>query len=268
MTTPKQFTHHGLTGVRNFRDFGGYAAKAGLSMKSGILFRSARLSELTAEDQAKLQEIGPRLIVDLRRRNEASLSPTKANWQDGPRTLNAPLLLDEAGPSTLERVLADPDARINGDKTREIMIELYRELVRLPTALEGYRIIFEALADPAHYPVIVHCSGGKDRTGLVCALIQGLVGVSRDDIIRDFMLSAEAFDESYFAQRIPQVIDVSALGEWSVDGLRPILTVEQVYIETALDLIEAEYGSFEAYLTGPVGLPVETLLDVETHVLA
>lgn len=79
MDTPTQFTRHTLIGVHNFRDFAGYSGKAGLDMKTGLLFRPGRLSELAVEDQATLQSIGPRLIIDLRRPSEARLAPTKAD---------------------------------------------------------------------------------------------------------------------------------------------------------------------------------------------
>ncbi len=268
-------TRHALAGAHNFRDFGGYPAKGGVRMKTGQLFRSARLSELTTEDLTVLTGLGPRVIFDLRRSSEIGAAPTRADWgpdwaaQRGerPAIVHAPLLHDDGGPNTLERVLADPEARLDAARTREIMIDLYRDFVRQPTALEAYRVIFQTLAAPSAYPMIVHCSGGKDRTGAVCALIQGLAGVSRDDIISDFLLSQEVYQDATIRDRIPQVIDVSALGDWSADALIPVFTVELAYIETFLDLIHAEYGSIEAFLAGPVGLTASMLADVESRLL-
>ncbi len=267
MDSLERRTRYALVGAQNFRDFGGYAAKDGATLKTGQLFRSARLSDLTDGDLSILQQISPRVIFDLRRDRESQLAPTRAEWGDAPKIVSAPLLHDEAGPNTLERVLADPEAILDAAKTREIMIGLYRDFVRLPTALAAYRVIFEALTEPSTYPMIVHCSGGKDRTGVVCALIQGILGVSRDDIISDFLLTREMVLEANIRARIPQAIDVSALGNWSVDALIPIFTVELAYIETFLDLIEKEHGSIEAFLTGPVGLSAQTLTDLESRLL-
>ena len=75
-----------------------------------------------------------------------------------------------------------------------MMIEIYRRLIEDEGPYPAYRAIFERLASVDRpYPAIIHCTAGKDRTGVVCALMLDALGVARDDIFEDFMLTAQYY---------------------------------------------------------------------------
>jgi protein-tyrosine phosphatase len=257
--------HVPLDGASNFRDFGGYATSDGRQVKWRRLFRSDRLSELTADDHARLAPLGVRHVYDLRRLSELQAAPT--NWP-GPTLLHRPLFVDEAGPSTFTRIADDEAARHDAALARGIMAQLYQRLVTEPGPLAIYREVFEHLAEPDCTPVLFHCSAGKDRTGVTCALVLGALGVSRADITHDFMLTKQHYEaDAARAERIAQIVAEAGLGFWSEEALVPIFTVEQAYLDTALDLVEAA-GGVDRFLADRAGVPAATLDRVKAALVA
>ncbi|MDB5425872.1 MAG: protein tyrosine/serine phosphatase [Phenylobacterium sp.] len=260
--------HVPLAGASNFRDFGGYQGRAGRRVRLGKLYRSDRLSGLTDADFAALAPRGIRLICDLRRQTEVDGAPTRWPGEDAPEILAAPLFPDEAGPSTMQRVLGDPAARNDPAQSRQFMLDLYRRLIAEPAPRAAYHAIFARLAMDQALPVLVHCSAGKDRTGVVCALLHGLLGVSREDIVEDFLLTQRYYEGAReIDRRIPQIVGAE-FTDWSLEALIPIFSVEAAYIEAALDALETEHGSAEAFLSGAVGLPQATLDRIKDALLA
>ncbi|HZZ90413.1 MAG TPA: tyrosine-protein phosphatase [Caulobacteraceae bacterium] len=251
--------HVPLDGASNFRDFGGYPTAEGRQVKWRRLFRSDRLSELTAADHARLAPLGIRHVYDLRRLSELAAAPTRWPGPEAPRLLHRPLFVDEAGPTTFTRIAEDEAARHDADLARGVMAQLYARLVTEDGPRAIYREVFEHLADPAATPALFHCSAGKDRTGVTCALILGALGVSRADVTADFMLTKQHYEADAARQdRIAQIVAEAGLGFWSEEALLPIFTVEQGYLDTALDLV-AEMGGTERFLAERVGVSAETL---------
>lgn len=260
--------HIPLQGASNFRDFGGYATVDGRTVKLGKLFRSDRLSGLTERDFETLSPHAIRLICDLRRMHEIEMSPTAWPEPTRPEALNISLLTEVSGPDVMARVLADPAIRSDPGRSREEMIKLYGRLAREVPAREGYKSIFERLASDDAYPFLVHCSAGKDRTGVVCALIQSVLGVSEEDIKDDFMATTIHYEGAKnIADRVPQIMANLDFDDWTIEALAPIFTVEEAYLEGFLDTVNAEHGSIEGFLTGPVGLDEATLDRVRAHLL-
>lgn len=258
--------HVPLDGASNFRDFGGYPAGDGRAVKWGRLYRSDRLSELTAADRDRLAPLGIARVYDLRRNSEAMAAPTL--WP-GAQVIRSALFEDEAGgPSTFARIAGDEAARHDAALSRAIMGEMYRRMVTEPGPLTVFRRVFEDLAEADAYPALFHCAGGKDRTGVTCALILGVLGVSREDVTADFMLTQRYYDSDEARKlRVAQIVAEAGLGFWSEEALAPVFGVEQAYIDTALDLVEAAGGT-ERFLTQRVGVGGETLERVRAVLLA
>lgn len=260
--------HIPLEGASNFRDFGGYPTVDGRRVRLGKLYRSDRLAGLTAADYAALAGREIRLVCDLRRQREIDMSPTAWPGPAAPEFLHVSLLTDEAGPDVMARVLADSDIRSNPMRSRQEMVKLYDRLARLKPAIEGYRRIFDRLAQADGYPFLVHCSAGKDRTGVVCALIQATLGVSDDDILEDFMLTRVHYDGAKNIEaRVPQIMAGVDLEGWTVEALAPVFTVEAEYLRGFLDVADAEYGGAVGFLTEAVGVPQTTLDAIRDHLL-
>lgn len=266
MSTAKN-RHIPLDGASNFRDFGGYATTDGKTVAWRRLYRSDRLNELTQADFARLADHGIRRVHDLRRESESQLAPTAWPGPGAPDIARSPLFLDEAGPSTYQKIALDADARHDAALSRAIMMEMYARMVSEARPLAVYRAIFSELADGT-LPVLYHCSGGKDRTGVTCALILSALGVPREDVIADFMVSQKLYGaDKNMEARIAQVVAVSPIGHWSKEALMPIFTVQQAYIEHAFAHID-EAGGVETFLVERAGVPAETLARMRAALLA
>jgi protein-tyrosine phosphatase len=260
--------HIPLEGASNFRDFGGYDTAGGRRVKMGRLYRSDRLSMLTEADFKALESRHIRLICDLRREREIEMNPT--NWPEptAPERLHISLLTEVSGPDVMARVLADPEIRRDAVRTRLEMIALYGRLARETPAIEGYKLLFERLARADAYPFLVHCSAGKDRTGVVCAMIQAILGVSEADVREDFMLTAKHYDGARNIEaRVPQIMAGLDVEGWTIEALAPVFTVEEAYLEGFLEAVSLEHGTIERFLTGRVGVPEATLEEIRELLL-
>ena len=159
----------------NFRDVGGYPTTDGRAVAWGRYFRSGALEDMHDADRSRLRGMGVRTIVDLRRPEEARDRGVHPAAEIGARYLHLPPLPDGAS--------AELDARFG----RAISGERY--LGYLDYAAENMRRLFEVLADPASYPLVIHCTAGKDRTGVTTAMALDLAGVDRSIIEADFELT-------------------------------------------------------------------------------
>lgn len=258
--------HIPLEGASNFRDFGGYSTADGRTVAWRRLYRSDRLNELTPADFTRLSDHGIRRVHDLRRDSESQLAPTAWPGPAAPDIARSPLFLDEAGPSTYQKIALDENARHDAELSRAIMLEMYSRMVSEARPLAVYRTIFSELADGA-LPVLYHCSGGKDRTGVTCALILSALGVPRDDVIADFMVSQALYGaDKNMEARIAQVVAVSPIGHWSKEARAPIFTVQEAYIARALGLVD-EAGGIDAFLTERAGIAPQTLARMRAALL-
>ncbi|WP_299087312.1 tyrosine-protein phosphatase [uncultured Microbacterium sp.] len=154
-----------VPGTLNFRDVGGLPA-AGFVTREGVLFRSGNLARLTDDGRGALGALGIRRIVDLREDDELARDPSLVGGLDI-ETVRAPLFLG----STASFFTHDVS-----------LAEMYRGLI--DDAAE--RIVEVVRAVLADQPVLVHCTVGKDRTGVAVALILAAVGVDEEAVIADY----------------------------------------------------------------------------------
>jgi protein-tyrosine phosphatase len=126
-----------------------------------------------------------------------------------------------------------------------LMEELYSLLVS--EARHQYREFFGLLADPGNTPLLFHCSAGKDRTGLAAALILSALGVNRETVYADYMLSAKCLEGKYT--------------DWLAASphLAPMVSVRPSYLEAAFRKIEDDYGGIDRYLREEIGTDPERL---------
>lgn len=209
-------------GIDNVRDVGGLPVRGGGRTRSGVLLRSAALRTVTPADLARLvDEYGLRLVLDLR-------SPAEID-RDGPTAVA------RAGVETLALNFlgASREALPQADETdADRMIRHYLGYLadHPENVAEGVR----RLAAEDAGPTLVHCAAGKDRTGMLVALLQEAVGVERPAVIEDYVLSAQQV-EQIFRRR------VEALGEEmpaDVDRHKPRAET----MVAVLDRLDADYG--------------------------
>lgn len=197
-----------LEGSFNFRDLGGYKGRDGRLTRWGRLFRSDALHELTTDDVERLSAMGLRTVVDLRTARELA------------RTGRGPLEPQGVAFHHLavvkEGVRGAPGAEVgeaiaapapDGDDLSE------RYLWYLDVGRDSLVDTFNLLGGSEHYPLVFHCAAGKDRTGVLAALVLEIVGVDHDVIVADYVITAERLTfimdrwraDPDFAERVAKV---------------------------------------------------------------
>jgi protein-tyrosine phosphatase len=180
-----------LDGAVNVRDLGGLEVEGGGRTASGVLMRADNLQGLSARDVARLvEELGLRVVVDLRTREEVALEGPGPLVRDGRVEIRHRSLFPEAGERTdvsVDAMLPWQGRPLRGDPDERPAVRSYLGYLRdRPDSIVG------ALRDVAHGDgaAIVHCAAGKDRTGVVAALALGAVGVPREAIVADYVATA------------------------------------------------------------------------------
>ena len=218
-----------MEGCFNFRDLGGYRSADGGLVRWRVLFRADGLHRLTPADLRCLRRLGLRTVVDLRTAGE----------------------VDDRG-----RIEAHPDVRYHHLPMFDVLppVEELAQWERpefvaaeylrmLAAGAATMRAVLGMLTDPATYPVAYHCFAGKDRTGILSAVVLELLGVSDEDIIADYALSREGMDRmlAWLRERNPdraEEIDASASA---------IAAAEPASMAAFLEGLRSEHGSADGY---------------------
>jgi protein-tyrosine phosphatase len=245
-----------IASVPNLRDLGGWVTRYGGHVQTGVLYRSAGLGKLQGGDVKTLGDLGIRSVYDMRTEAERTLEADRV--PEGVGHVVVDVLADSSGaaPAQLLHLLGDPEAAaamLGGGKAAALFEHAYREIVSLPSALAGYHLFFSALADPAHRPALFHCTGGKDRTGWAAAAMLMLLGVSDDDAMHDYLLTNDQL-----LPAVQPVFDAFKAAGGDPELLRPVLGVQQEYLEAALDEMQQRFGTLEAYFADGLKIDEKT----------
>lgn len=237
--TGEQWLHQ-FDKMYNFRDIGGFRTEEGSLMKSGILFRSDHLSKLSEKDQKRIQELEVKVVCDLRTQKECNSKPSRIpdhiqivnvpiETQDANRKLLFGFLFRKTGEEEFNRFIRDYYSRITFDKTRQI------------------NEVLSVLANKDNLPAIIHCTAGKDRTGIISAFIQLAVGVPYEKVVENYLLT-----NKYYENRLNQSIKVMrwmTLFRVTPERMKMILEAKPEYLDEVYKDIQKQYGSIHAYLT-------------------
>lgn len=241
-----------LEGVYNFRDIGGKPTLDGGWVRSGRLFRADELSRLTDADLQRLERIGITTVVDFRgvaEKDGVGFLPAAPNrLPEGiVRALALPI---DAGAIFSAEILQDVMAgSASQAQLADVMIKTYRQLLCQDEYLAQFRAFF-ALLQQDNAPLVYHCSAGKDRTGVATMLILSALGVPRDIIVEDYMLSARLLAGKY--DRYLQMFPV----------IHPLVTVAPEYLDAAYQQIEATYSSVENFLVEVLAVDLERMREL------
>jgi protein-tyrosine phosphatase len=238
-------------GVANFRDIGGYRAAGGHKIKSGLIFRSGELSGLTAGDQQGVGRLNIRYEVDLRTDAERSANPS--NWgKKVPQLISVSVGMPRDGRALNDRTRQLREAK-NVDEARARMQETTASL-----AIEGAPAIGKVLSElaKADGPALIHCTAGKDRTGVTVAVLMTLLGASREDVYHEYMRSNESIDAQLQRQKAREQAgkDVNGLSGVDPTVAKAMMGTDRGYMEAMFREIDAKYGSFDAYTQRGLGI--------------
>lgn len=246
-----------IASVPNLRDVGGRPSRDGRVVRTGLLYRSGALQRLEGEDLAAFARLGIRRIYDLRGPRERMLAPDRL--PAGTEYVTGDVLADwaEGGPDRVFEWWTDPAAarrELGGGRAEALWIGQYRALVTLASAHAVYGRLFRELAHSENRPALVHCSGGKDRSGWAAASLLLLLDVAPDIVMTDYLQSGW-WDDDPSATAM-----MRTLTERGGDPAlwRPIFAAESRYLEAALDQVSRSYGSIEAYFSHGLGVDAPT----------
>jgi protein-tyrosine phosphatase len=242
-----------LEGVSNFRDVGGIPTADGRILKTGLLFRSDELSQLTRADREKLHALRLKTIIDLRTPDERRSQLSRLPGENGLRTLSIPI---RPGQDFTRGQLFVYILRHPWQVDFEALIrEYYFTMAFERTAQVGQ--IFRLLADEGNLPALVHCTAGKDRTGFLAALVQLALGVEPEAVMEDYLLTNHLLK--------PERKDFIRSLRWvnllhdSPAGLQPVLEARREYLQAVLDEIIHRFGDVEAYLEHGCGVGADVV---------
>ena len=218
-----------LQGAVNFRDLGGYAAGEGMWTRWRVLFRADGLGELTESDLSVLRALGIRTVIDLRSGGE--LERGRFDVDAHPVAFHHFPFMEEL-----------PDAQ-DFERRPGFLGSQYREF--LSDAGGQIRAALEVLADPGALPAVFHCTAGKDRTGVLSAIVLSLLGVDEPTVVADYALSGEAMERlrAKLILKFPE-------GRDSIENLNEVFSAEPSQMEQLLDHLKERYGSADAYVAG------------------
>lgn len=223
-----------LHGASNFRDLGGLAGDGGRRVRRALVYRSDHLGRLSDEDLQRLNALGVSHCVDLRGPAECRALPNRL-----PGITIEHLSID---PTVLRRVRErqKQGQPLGRAEAVALMQETYQDFVRLRGAVFGQLL---ARIAGREAPLVFHCTAGKDRTGMAAALLLGALGVHRDEVMADYLLTNRLYrrDTRVEEPAPPEVLEV-------------LWQVQPEFLHTAWRCIDKEFGGLDAYLAGPVGL--------------
>lgn len=238
----------GMQGTPNFRDFGGYPTVDGRRVKWGYLFRSGQLSHLSDQDVELLASLELDLVCDFRRLEEQASDPSRLPADKPPRIASLPII-----PGSNARFFEEAGSDLGGREAMfDFMLEINRDFAQGQT--DTYARMFRELLELENTRLLVHCAAGKDRTGFAAAIILLALGVSRELVMRDYMLTNRFFHPHREVDRLKIKYEMHALDTASI---LPMLEVHEDYLARALLEIDQNFASVEAYLAEALNVRAE-----------
>lgn len=240
-----------LSGVHNFRDYGGYAVEGGGRLRDAVLWRSAHHQTASDEDLTALDALGLETVIDLRGDDERELHPCRRSDNFSARVLFAGGVTAGLAPH-----LQAAGGAIDGETARSRMIDTYAGMPYRPALVATLRLYLAALSE-YDAPSLVHCVAGKDRTGFAVAMVHRLLGVHEDDLMQDYLLTNTA---GKIEERIEQgaaSIRARHGGEISDDAVRALMSVNPAYLEAALATVRRDHGDIPTYAEAVLNLTPE-----------
>ncbi len=244
-----------LEGIFNFRDMGGYQTEDGRRVKYGLLFRSAELAGMTESDRQQLLKLGISTILDYRDEGEAVLKPDP--FMEGVDNIRIPAMRSETA--------MDLEMLIRNGHFDKITAEKFAELYTLMTVNNpSFKRLMAVFAESGKGGILQHCAAGRDRTGVGSAFLLLALGVSRETIIEDYLISNKAL-EPMFAQLKQQLGDVLSLKQ--AEQIFSQLELRREWMEAVFHTIDDQYGGTAPFMEQEFGLTAEKLDELRRYYL-
>lgn len=247
-----------VSGMNNFRDMGGYQTKDGRHVKWGLLYRSDHLYSADEDGVKYLENLGIHTIIDYRSADEAGKYPNKhignevKTYHLDPVAHTAELSAQFTSSREEEDknlVMKITQQKQEGKLVRryDMVMEQYCNFVKKEKCQAVYSKFLQIAAAPDAAPLIQHCRGGKDRTGFGAVLLLGALGVVKEALVYDYMLTHSNRIERNCVkmEKYRKLTDDQDV----LDYLYSLIETKPEFILASIELIEQEYGSLSKYIT-------------------
>ncbi len=226
-----------LFAISNCRDLGGIKNKKGWTLQEKHFIRSNALTVLTVKDRKKLRdEYKLELVIDLRTHVEMLKKPDRMIphvHYDHISILDFGLLGISHEKSVLKTINQLPE-----------MTSLYRQMVSDPFCVEQFKKVLELIFYERSGSVLWHCTEGKDRCGIISALVLAIFDVSKEEILKDY----ERTNEAASINELKALLPMAFLPKEKTSQLKALFKADRAYLEAAFDEIDRQYGSLKAFL--------------------
>ena len=239
-----------MEAINNFRDFGGYKTQNGAHLKKGLLYRSGDLSKATDADLDYLSSLGIKTICDLRSEHERQRQPDR---------------IPEAKPFTFFNIPMRPIVDYHARSLHRLFSLMFGRERRMDYIAESYKAyreyavnyipqlkaLFQRISQPENLPVLIHCSAGKDRTGVVSSLIQLVLGVSVETAMDDYLKTNGLLD-AYTEEIFRRLSKLAYFGvPWKMYA--PLFDARSDYLNAALVQVKEEFGAIDEWFRRGLG---------------
>jgi protein-tyrosine phosphatase len=250
-----------MEAVNNFRDFGGYKTQNGSRLKTGMLYRSGDLSKATDTDLEYIASLGIKTVCDLRSELERRKEPDRIPVARPFTFFNIPMrpIIDYHGRS-LRRLLSLMFGSERRTDYVAVSYQAYREYAT--QYLPQLKVLFQRISKPENLPLLIHCSAGKDRTGVVASLIQLVLGVPLEVAIEDYLKTNGNLDT--YTQDVFRKL--SKLGYFGIPWKKlygPLFAARDDFINAAFEQVKDEFGAIDEWFRRGLGFS-----EKEYHALA
>lgn len=258
-----------VQGIVNARDLGGYEGADGRTVRAGMLLRAASLADAKDTDLEYLASLPVKEVIDFRldfelKGREDRMVPG-ADYIRIPVNSSAGAKMEDD--KDAEKIRNQKHFDINkvimiaafNDKAQAMAENLYPNMVFSEECQKQFASFLQRVVETEDGAVLFHCTQGKDRTGLASAYLLAALGADRETIVRDFDLTNKVYEND--VRKLSRRVRLFGGKEKEIAVIESFIGANTENFIKTLDRIEAQYGSLEEYLTGPLGLSPE---DMET----
>ena len=250
-----------FTGAHNFRDLGGYKTKDGQTVKWGKIYRSDNLHSLTDEDLKYMKRLNIKSVVDFRSVEERENEPNKLNPDMTQVLLPIKFQPKELDDDSIKNFIKDLTF---GDLDSSNLLRDFN-IVIVEEFAEEYKNFFRHIIENNAEPLVFHCTAGKDRAGFASAMILTILGVPREKVIEDYLLT-NTYVKDHVDDKMLE-IELKTFFRADTDNLRKINLVEERYIQAAFDTIDNKWGGMDRYISEALNLNEEDILKLQDFYL-
>lgn len=251
----------GVTSATNSRQLGGYVGADGRAVRENMLIRTGRTTNITDEDAALLNTFGITDIIDFRSPDEIEADPPSDKLNGKVHNIPATAPRSSSGgtnDSEPTYQTEDLEKLVNsGGNAVGIYNYTYSNLVSNDYSIDTYKQFFDVLLDAESGAIMYNCTGGKDRTGVATMLLLSALGVDRETITYDYLLTNDHIAD-YINTTMASAAEETE-DETLLEQLRYFISVDESLIEIAYSTIESNYGSMDEYLEQALGLTEDKL---------